>query len=74
MATWSCTTWSSILYNLASSYADKAAELLAKLRAWRTSVNAAMPQPNPEYSETLAHVRIGPPGCSWDPVGPCLED
>jgi arylsulfatase A len=62
------------LYNLASSYADKAAELLAKLRAWRTSVNAAMPQPNPEYSETLAHVRIGPPGCSWDPVGPCLED
>ncbi len=61
-------------YNFASSFQDKAEELLDKLRRWRESVNARMPTPNPEFNQTQADMRIGPPGCSWDPVANCLED
>lgn len=61
-------------YNFASSFADKASDLVDKLRNWRESVKATMPRPNPEYNEMKAQLRIGPPGCSWDPISTCLED
>ncbi len=61
-------------YNFASSFQDKADELLDKLRKWRESVDARMPTPNPEFNQAKAEVRIGPPGCSWDPIASCLED
>lgn len=35
--------------NLAKEKSEKAAELLAKLKAWRVSVDAQMPTPNPDY-------------------------
>ena len=35
--------------NLASAKLDKAKELQAKLAAWRKSVNALMPTPNPDF-------------------------
>jgi arylsulfatase A len=61
-------------YNFASSFADKAYDLLQKLQNWRASVNAAMPRPNPEYNPSEAELRTGPPGCSWNPRAACLED
>jgi len=36
-------------HNLAAQYPEKGAALQAKLQAWRTSVNARMPAPNPTY-------------------------
>ncbi len=61
-------------YNFASSYADKAFDLRKKLAAWRASMNAVMPTPNPNYNPALADVRTGPPGCSWLPGAFCRED
>lgn len=40
--------------DLAASMPDKAKELRAKLAAWRKSVNAAMPTPNPDYDPARA--------------------
>ena len=39
-------------HDLASEMPAKAAELLAKLRQWRTDVGALMPKPNPNYDPT----------------------
>jgi arylsulfatase A len=61
-------------YNFASSFADKAAELLGKLQSWREGLNASMPRPNPQYNPTLAELSLGPPGCSWRPEVKCRED
>lgn len=61
-------------YNFASSFADKAFVLREKLRAWRASVNAAMPSPNPGHNPALADLRTGPAGCSWLPGNSCRED
>jgi arylsulfatase A-like enzyme len=61
-------------YNFAFSFADKAADLLAKLRTWRESMHAVMPRPNPEYDKIKADLRSGSPGCSWNPISTCLED
>jgi len=36
-------------HNLAETMPDKAHEMRSKLAAWRESVNAAMPKPNPDY-------------------------
>ena len=40
--------------NLAEEYPDRAAALKARLDAWRKSVNAAMPSPNPDYDPARA--------------------
>ena len=40
--------------NLSPSMPDKAVELLADLRAWRKSVDAQMPKPNPDYDPIKA--------------------
>jgi len=40
--------------NLAPYLPDKAAELRAKLEAWRQSVNVELPQPNPDYDPSRA--------------------
>lgn len=61
-------------YNFASSFAPKAEDLRSKLHAWRTSVNAAMPSPNPDYDPMLASVPGGPTGCSWKYSAQCMED
>jgi arylsulfatase A len=61
-------------YNFASSFAPKAAELRAKLHTWRSEMNAAMPRPNPEFDPTLAGLRKGHAGCSWDRSAGCIED
>ena len=61
-------------YNFASSYSDKASDLLGKLQNWREGLNASMPRPNPQYNPSLAELRIGPPGCSWLPQRGCRED
>lgn len=61
-------------YNFASSFADRASDLLNKLRNWRQNVSARMPRPNPEFDDARAQLRIGPPGCSWNPISTCLED
>ncbi|MCP4642047.1 MAG: sulfatase [bacterium] len=42
-------------HNLASEMPKRAAALQKKLAAWRTSVNAAMPTPNPDYDPLRAH-------------------
>jgi arylsulfatase A len=39
--------------NLAAAETERAAELLRKLRAWRVSVGAQMPQTNPEFDAEL---------------------
>ena len=41
--------------DLASQMPAKAAALQRKLAAWRQSVNAAMPQPNPDFDPTRRH-------------------
>jgi len=41
--------------NLADEMPEKAAALREKLAAWRTSVGAAMPQPNPDFDPARAH-------------------
>jgi arylsulfatase A-like enzyme len=61
-------------YNFASSFADKAKDLLGKLKSWRENLDASMPRPNPEYNPALAELRLGPPGCSWSPEASCRED
>ncbi len=61
-------------YNFASSFADKATDLVNKLRAWRESVNASMPRPNPAYNAAEAELGLSPTGCSWNPVAGCRED
>lgn len=61
-------------YDFASSFSDKTLDLRRKLQVWRTSVNARMPTPNPNFNPSEANVRIGPPGCSWEPIRNCLED
>jgi arylsulfatase A-like enzyme len=61
-------------YNFASRFADRATELVGKLRVWRESVNASMPRPNPEYNAVDADLRVGPAGCSWNPAPGCRED
>ncbi len=61
-------------YNFAFSFADKAEDLRRKLHAWRNSVDALMPMPNPNYNQEWANLREGPAGCSWDPSKGCLED
>lgn len=61
-------------YDFSSSFAEKASDLREKLAAWRTSVNALMPTPNPNYNPALANLRNGPPGCSWLPTASCRED
>lgn len=61
-------------YNFASSFSDKAADLLTKLQSWRTGLNASMPRPNPDYNPALAEFSLGPPGCSWNSAVRCRED
>ncbi len=61
-------------YNFASTYQDKAYVLHEKLLAWRDSVHAVMPTPNPGYNPELANLREGPAGCSWLPGPACVED
>ncbi len=61
-------------YNFAFTYADKAEDLRRKLHAWRNSVDALMPIPNPTYNPQWANLCEGPAGCSWDPSRGCLED
>jgi arylsulfatase A-like enzyme len=61
-------------YNLASSFADKAENLLFKLQTWRTSVQAWMPRSNPDFNPKQADLGAGLPGCSWEPGSPCLVD
>ena len=61
-------------YNFASTFADKATDLLGKLQSWRESLNASMPRTNPEYNAARAELRLGPPGCSWSPEASCRED
>ena len=39
-------------HNLATENPDKASELLAKLNAWRKSVDAQMPTTNPDYDSS----------------------
>ena len=36
--------------NLAEKMPEKAAEMLAMLKAWRKEVDAQMPRPNPDYN------------------------
>ncbi|MBD3674673.1 MAG: sulfatase [Planctomycetaceae bacterium] len=40
--------------NLVERHPDKANQLLQQLRSWRTSINAKMPTPNPEYDPAKA--------------------
>jgi arylsulfatase A-like enzyme len=61
-------------YNFASTFADKAEDLLGKLQSWRDGLNASMPRTNPEYNAAQAELRLGPPGCSWSPEASCRED
>ena len=61
-------------YNFASTYQDKAYVLHEKLIAWRESIHAVMPTPNPGYNPELANLRVGPAGCSWLPGSACVED
>ena len=42
-------------YNLATKLPKKAAQVQKKLAAWRESVNAKMPTPNPDYDPSKAH-------------------
>jgi arylsulfatase A-like enzyme len=51
-------------YNFASNFADKASDLVVKLRARRGNLNAAMPRPDP----ARAQLRLGPAGCIWNPT------
>ncbi len=41
--------------NLATKMPEKAAELKKRLAAWRKSVRAKMPTPNPDYDPAKAH-------------------
>jgi len=46
--------------NLAEAMPDKANELRARLHAWRNSVGAKMPTPNPDYDPKRANMRARP--------------
>ncbi|MBN1805820.1 MAG: sulfatase [Sedimentisphaerales bacterium] len=46
--------------NLATKLPKKAAQLKKNLAAWRKSVNAKMPSPNPDYDPARAHEWGGP--------------
>jgi arylsulfatase A-like enzyme len=48
--------------NLLESQPERAQQLLADLRAWRQSVDAQMPTPNPNYAPKLAGKRPKPRG------------
>ena len=61
-------------YDFASSYSDKALALRRKLQDWRQGLNAQMPTPNPSYMPSMAELRVGSPGCSWQPGPACIED
>ncbi|MEO6966179.1 MAG: sulfatase, partial [Acidobacteriaceae bacterium] len=63
-------------YDFSSTYDGLAATMHGKLVAWRQSVGALMPTPNPDYNEKLADVYVGPIGCSAAPNAwtPCVED
>jgi arylsulfatase A-like enzyme len=61
-------------YDLSSSFADRATDLRSKLAAWRSSVGAKMPRPNPSNSARLKTSHVGRQGCSWDPSPGCLTD
>ncbi len=61
-------------YDFASNFAPKAEDLRAKLHQWRRSVDAVMPQHNPDSNPRLAELRQGPAGCSWLPSAACRED
>ena len=41
--------------NLAASHPEKASQLQRTLAAWRESVNAAMPKPNPDFDPSRRH-------------------
>ncbi|MFN0198351.1 MAG: sulfatase-like hydrolase/transferase [Planctomycetaceae bacterium] len=41
--------------NLVASEPQRAAELLAKLQIWRTTIGARMPRPNPDFDNALHH-------------------
>jgi arylsulfatase A len=41
-------------HNCASRYSDRAMTMQRRLQAWRRSVNAAMPTPNPRFNSTRA--------------------
>lgn len=41
--------------NLAAEHPEKASELQRKLAAWRQSINAAMPTPNPDFDPARRH-------------------
>jgi arylsulfatase A len=61
-------------YNFASSFGDKAADLLGKLHHWRKEMNANMPRVNPDHNPQIAGLRKGPGGCSWENEHGCRED
>ena len=63
-------------YDLASTFDDRAAAMNARLVAWRKSVGALMPTPNPDRNPALEENRVGPIGCSAapDPQTHCIED
>ena len=63
-------------YDLASTFDDRAAAMHARLVAWRKSVGALMPKPNPERNGALEGKRVGPIGCSAAPdaTTACIED
>ncbi len=64
------------LYNLASTFDQRAAAMHAKLAKWRKSVGALMPTPNPSYNPALGEEHEGPIGCSAAPDAraTCIED
>lgn len=61
-------------YDFASSYSDIAARLHAKLKAWRESLQASMPTPNPQYDPTHMSEHEGVLGCSATSNRRCKED
>jgi len=46
-------------HNLAASQAEKAASMRAKLKAWRESVGAQLPTPNPDSDPAKEATRAG---------------
>lgn len=63
-------------YDLASTFDDRAAAMHASLVAWRKSVGALMPTPNPDRNPAQEEKRVGLIGCSAapNPQTPCIED
>lgn len=59
-------------YDLASNFSERAADLQAKLHAWRESLHASMPAANPAYDPRAVPRGTGEP-CSTVPAAVCAE-